>query len=307
MSAVRFLKRTEIDDKKWNALIEHSVCSLPYAFTWYLDTVAEHWDALIYEDYALVMPLVWLRKFGVKCLYQPYYCQQLGVFSTEVTEASIATDFIHTAAKNFNYVDINLNPSAATVSSKFSMTAKKNLLLDLRPAYREIQKLYTDNHKRNITKAGKAGLVFTEETELKQFQRFYLENINPEKEKFKPKHAKIFKSLTSLLSEQGLGKIFAATDIEENLLAAVLLIPHGNRLIGIINTSSAQGKKSGAAHFLFDRVIEKYSGQNYLLDFEGSSIPGVARFYEGFGGKTETFYNFRHSVLKNAVRLFQSP
>lgn len=84
MIEIKFLKRNEIDAHRWNALITSSVQSLPYAFTWYLDAVAEHWDACVLGNYEAAMPFVWLRKQGVKCLYQPYYCQQLGVFSTSV-------------------------------------------------------------------------------------------------------------------------------------------------------------------------------------------------------------------------------
>ncbi len=61
MNQLRVLKRKEIDEQKWNALIQTSVQSLPYALSYYLDAVAENWEAIVVGDYEASMPFVWLR------------------------------------------------------------------------------------------------------------------------------------------------------------------------------------------------------------------------------------------------------
>src|ERR1043165_4983232 len=103
MAAIKILKRKEVDEQRWNAAVDAAVFSLPYAYTWYLDAVAENWDALVWNDYEAVMPLVWLRKLGIKCLYQPYYCQQLGVFSAEALPAETITQILE-AIKAYSYI-----------------------------------------------------------------------------------------------------------------------------------------------------------------------------------------------------------
>lgn len=304
VSNIRFLKRKEIDSHRWNELIENSANSLPYAFTGYLDAVAENWDALVLNDYDAVMPLIWLRKLGIKCLYQPYYCQQLGVFSPQAITAGVYGEFLKEAVSRFPYININLNPAAATVATEFALTKKKNLLLNLTEPYAALQKRYNDNHRRSITKANKAGLSFLEQNELKVFQKFYLENVNRTKENFKPQHEKIFKKLTQVLISNGQGVVYTAADNTGNLLAAILLVSHKNRLTGIINTSSATGKKNGAMHFLFDQIIHKFSGSGITLDFEGSSIPTIARFYEGFGAEEESFFHYKNTLLQKISQRF---
>ena len=67
MNEIRFLKRNEINERAWNECVEKSVYSLPYAYVWYLDAVAENFDALVLNNYEAVFPLVWLKKFGIKC------------------------------------------------------------------------------------------------------------------------------------------------------------------------------------------------------------------------------------------------
>ena len=295
-----------MDAQKWNALIASSATILAICIYLVLDAVAEHWDALVTGNYEAAMPLVWLRKLGVKCLYQPYYCQQLGIFSLQPLNMQQAGAFIDGATKKFPYININLNPSIVGMANGRGFTPKKNLLLKLDTDYAKITKSFSDNHRRNIGKAEKAGLHLTGASELKNFQKFYLGNINPEKENFKPKHEKIFKAISRTILFEGKGEIITIAGKDEKPMAASLLIYHQNRIINIINTSSPEGKRTGASHLLFDKIIEKFSGTGKLLDFEGSSIPGVARFYEGFGAKEEVFYNYRDTILKNPGKRFLS-
>lgn len=304
MSEIKLLKRKDVDEQKWNNLVNGARFSLPYALTWYLDAVAENWDALVWKDYEAVMPLVWLRKMGVKCLYQPYYCQQLGVFGKAADSESLQSRFL-TEAKKFAYVNINLNPSSAKVARELNLKPKRNLLLNLNLDYTVLRKAYSDNHKRNIAKAIKGGQHFAETVEVESFQKFYLENVNRKKENFKPQHEKIFKGLTQTLVHKQVGQVYAAQNYKGDLTAALMLLRHKNRIINVINTSSAEGKRSGASHFLFDALIQKFAGNELVFDFEGSSITSIAKFYEGFGPCDETFYNYHTTIIKRASQLFR--
>jgi hypothetical protein len=304
LNTLTVLKRSEIDEVKWNRLIQHSTHSLPYAFSWYLDVVAENWDALVWGNYEAAMPLVWLRKYGIKCLYQPYYCQQLGIFSSLKLTPQVMKQFLEHAAKEFPYIGINLQPEAAAVADQFNFKEKKNLLLSLNKEYPRIQKEYSANHRRNIAKAHKAGLKFSEEVQLKPFQKFYLENVNREAEGFELKHEKNFRKLSQVVLSGGMGKIFAAVNEEEKIFSAVMMVLNQSRIINITSSTSAEGRQHGASHFLFDGIIQKFAGTDIVLDFEGSSVPSIARFYEGFGAEPEIFYSYKNTLLKNLRQRF---
>jgi hypothetical protein len=304
VNSLHYFKRKDIDVQRWNDAIAQADNSLPYAFTWYLDIVAENWDALVLGNYEAVMPLIWLRKLGVKCLYQPYYCQQLGVFGNSLSK-ELQHDFLQLATEKFYYININLNPSAESVIDSFGLRSKKNLLLDLSKEYSDLRKKYSNNHIRNIQKAINAGATFSVGIELKHFQKFYLGNINRKRENLKNKHEAIFIKLTDWIVKNKAGEIFSVVNAEGKLLAGSLIIKHAaKRLINIINTSNPEGKSNGASHFLFDNLIRMNAGSDNMLDFEGSSIPGVARFYEGFGAEQETFFNYQTSVLAKQKQLF---
>ena len=44
---IKYVKRNELDIEKYNACVENSLQSRVYGFSWYLDIVADHWDALV--------------------------------------------------------------------------------------------------------------------------------------------------------------------------------------------------------------------------------------------------------------------
>ncbi|MFM2306185.1 MAG: hypothetical protein RLZZ367_854 [Bacteroidota bacterium] len=305
MSQPRLLKRNDIDERKWNALINTSVQSLPYALSYYLDAVAPDWQALVLGNYEAVFPLPWLRKFGVKCIYQPYYCQQLGLFSKTQPNEPLLQLFFNELGM-FSYINLNINPTALAVADVYKLKPKKNLLLPLDKSPVALRKQYSENHRRNIAKAEKNGLLFLQDITHEQFETFYLQNIDRQKENFKPQHEKIFKALCRALVDNNAARFFAVALPTGEITTAVLVLLHGKRAINLINVSSQTGKKNGSAHFLFSNLIQLLAeDQNGLtLDFEGSSVPGIARFYEGFGVQPEVFYNYQTHLLKTLSQRF---
>jgi hypothetical protein len=57
-----------------------------------------------------------------------------------------------------------------------------------------------------------------------------------------------------------------------------------------------------ANHFLFDQLIREFAGQDLILDFEGSDLPGVARFYQKFGPQNQPFSFWKSNRLPAVMR-----
>ena len=82
---IYFVKRNQIDEEKYNNCIATSLQSRMYAYSWYLDIVADNWNVLVLDDYEAVMPLPFHKKFLISYISQPFFTQQLGVFSILTT------------------------------------------------------------------------------------------------------------------------------------------------------------------------------------------------------------------------------
>ena len=104
-----YFKHSEIDKDKWDSCINNSINGNVYALSWYLDSTCREWEALIEDDYKSVFPLTNRKKYGINYLFQPYYNQQLGVFSREIIKAEKLRDFFHQIPPFYKYIDVGIN------------------------------------------------------------------------------------------------------------------------------------------------------------------------------------------------------
>ena len=86
---VHYITYQQIDKSKWDNCIDTAANGLVYGYSFYLDAMAKHWDALVLDDYEAVMPLTWRKKFGIRYLYQPAFTQQLGIFYKGTADAEM--------------------------------------------------------------------------------------------------------------------------------------------------------------------------------------------------------------------------
>ena len=70
---VHYITYQQIDKSKWDNCIDTAANGLVYGYSFYLDAMAKHWDALVLDDYEAVMPLTWNKKYGITYLYQPFF------------------------------------------------------------------------------------------------------------------------------------------------------------------------------------------------------------------------------------------
>ena len=108
----------------------------------------------------------------------------------------------------------------------------------------------------------------------------------------------VFFLFTEAVMDNGMGQIVAARKSTGELISAILLLKHKGRAINLINTSNTFSKQTGAMHMLLDELICKILKDCVLFDFEGSTIPGVARFYQSFGARTETYFRYESKFIK---------
>ena len=78
--------------------------------------------------------------------------------------------------------------------------------------------------------------------------------------------------------------IKGVVDEHNQLLALCFILKSNKMLIYLSAVSSEKGKELNAMSLLIDGIIQQYANTDFIFDFEGSMIPGLARYYKGFGG-----------------------
>ena len=106
---IKLLKHNEINKIRWDECVKKSFNGNVYALSWYLDVVHHNWDALVENDYERVMPLPSSIKFGISYMFQPFFVQQLGVFSSTQLSQETVDNFIKAIPQKYRLVQYRLN------------------------------------------------------------------------------------------------------------------------------------------------------------------------------------------------------
>ena len=299
---IAYVKRNDIDTAKWDACIAQSVNGMVYAYSWYLDIVAESWDALIGNDYEAVFPLTFNTKFGISYIYQPFFTQQLGLFSAGHITHELVSKFLDAIPEHFRFVAINLNTFIKLSYPKAKVIPRVTYHLDLIEPYPAISSRYSSNTKRNISKAVAynvsvvKGLSAQKLIELKKGNQ-----IVP----LKQKHFDTLIKLVTQSVANGVGEVYGAYDKHNELCGGVLFLKSNGKAIYLLASSTAEGKSNRAMFALVDHFIQQNAESHLVLDFEGSNVESVARFYAGFGGSPCEYNHIIINRLPWYINLFR--
>lgn len=275
---IRLLKHSEIDFKRWDNSISNARNALPYASSCYLNAVSPCWEALVSENYEFVMPLPIKKFLFVKYIAQPPFCQQLGIFSASEVSKAVLNLFLRKIpylVLTYSFNEWNFIENGRT---------NPNYVLDLSLPKDELCSQFSKNTQRNILKAKKYDLSLGENLSKDEFFAFYQKYNKEEGLLFKKLFSNFFVNQSPFLK----GRFFGVRTSKNELIAAVFCLQTKNRITYLAPVSNKEGKQKSAMFLLVDYLIASYS--NIFLDFEGSRIDGVARFYKGFGAKQRVYY-----------------
>lgn len=278
---------------------------MSYAYSWWLDVVSPGWEALVEDNYMAVMPLTRNRKFGFDYLFQPFFTQQLGVFSQEMLSQAKVSSFLDSIPAKYSYIDIQLNTGTCPVNSDFSCTARKNFILDLSPDHIHLSANYHRNCRRNIQKAIQAGLIVKSGLDAADFTTFIKSHLDKQLTGLGKGFYPALQLITNTTIQLGNGEITGVYNRTGKLLAAGWFVTAAGRCIFEVCASSKEGKESQAMYRLVDHAIREKSGSRLIFDFSGSNLPGVAYFNASFGALATTYFGIRRNLLPWPLKMIK--
>jgi Acetyltransferase (GNAT) domain len=301
MQQIKYISHAEIDKHKWDDCVQHANNGLIYAYSWYLDAMTDHWDALVLNDYETIMPLTWNKKYGVHYLFQPYFCASLGIFSKNEITPAVTEAFLKKIPKRFRYIDIYLNHQNLFAVDGFQLTERVNFILPLNNSYAEIAEQYRTNLKRNIRKAEQSGLVTKENIPIGDIIALAKETMQ-RVSAISDEQIDRFKHLFDIAKNKQLAETLGIYNNNGQLLASAVYLFSHKRWYYILVGNHPNGKTLGASHYLIDRFIAAHAGTDTLLDFEGSDIRNLAFFYSSYGATVEQYPALRMNRLPKLLK-----
>jgi hypothetical protein len=296
---IKFLHNSDIDIQKWDQVVGNAVNSRVYALSWYLNILQPDWHGLVYGDYIYVMPVFFSKKWGIHYMFQPIYAQQHGIFPPP--EPEITEQFISFLQKKFRYFNVSLNSLNNFKKEGIEVRERKNFVLSLKNNYPDISEQYTTHTKRYVKKASLIANISSQlspDDFLKMKDKYGKLSIE---EKYRSKLNQIISS--SIGNKEGV--IYAAFSKHNETIGAAFFLKENARYTYLSSVLSPEGKKQRSMYAIVDTFIRDHAGQPVILDFEGSNIEGIARFFEGFGARIETYQHLKFNNLPWIVKLFK--
>jgi hypothetical protein len=169
----------------------------------------------------------------------------------------------------------------------------------LNKSYQDLYRSYNSNTKRNLKKSGNYSLEIKENLTIETIANFKSQN-SPH---FSSLHASTILGLLKSASKKESLKTYTAFE-NGKIIATVAFIVRTKRSVMILSVSNSRGQECRAMFKLIDHYIKLNSNQSLILDFEGSSIEGIARFFKGFGAIKEPYVRLISRPMKwiNSIR-----
>ncbi|MCF0070835.1 hypothetical protein LZD49_10155 [Dyadobacter sp. CY261] len=310
-----FFSRSQICDQAWDNHITQSRQCVVYALSWYLDIVCEQWEALVWYSATgsfIAMPLPIKSRFGKRILYQPLFCQYLGIFSNQDLTADQTVEIFQALANRYDYISsYSFNPENTAnldcnrcYAGDFVWETRTTHWLDLQMAYPKILKGYTNDRKINLQRGAPTGWEFAHSNDFGPLIGLFTENHAAGIGRIHRNAFQILSRLGRCCGQRGIGTLtYAASG--GRIHAGIWLVRYNGRTIYLFNAADQTGRKGNARAVMLNAYFEGNAGTDLIFDFESPQKKSIAKYYKDFGATAVPFLCMHRNVLPFAFRQIQ--
>jgi len=289
---ISYLKRNDIDTHKWDSCVQNSQAPMIYGISWYLDIMAENWAGMVLGDYKAVLPLIYKSKYGFKYMYRSPLIQQNGLFFSKETNEDLLKEFIENIPKKFKVIEFSF--TSGFNYENLNLHRNINYTLYLNKSYEELSKAIKGNTRRSVNKATRNGMqveVSSDYSKLIAFKKANSVNLLSDE----------IYSRIELLIKQGLNKelveIYFVRNSEGLLVASCFFLFYEKTAYYLLSASIKSPQNQGVPALMLNEFIKNHAGTDITLDFEGSNIAGVAKFFSSFGSSPNNYFSYKAENL----------
>lgn len=299
------LRNNAINRPLWDACIRQHYPDLLYMQSWFLDIMVPDWEALVEAGepngpYFSVMALPCRRKWAISYLYQPYLAAQLGYVGPDNSPENIAR-FFEAIPRRFLYWDFCMNDENPVRVAGYHITSRRNRVLALHKSYDSLRAGFSENCLRNIRKAEKQKCRVQQlgHEGIEEAMDLYIRTT-----RYPPGASNLqrVEELMKVMKEKKQLSVYTATCDTDRLLSSAIFFWQDNRAYFLLPANALDARNAGTSHALVNAFIKDHSSSPVILDFEGSDIDSVDRFYSGFGAEERKYPTVRRNRLPLVTR-----
>ncbi|EAQ40834.1 hypothetical protein [Polaribacter sp. MED152] len=300
---ITYIERAALHEEKYNNCITNSLQSKVYAYSWYLDIVADNWSVLVLDDYAAVMPICWRKKNFIKYVYPPFWLLELGVFSIDNTVN--VEQFYKLLFTKFRFVESKLNTANPIKIEASYLVEKQVQVLPLNSNYDTIFSGFRKDRKKDLKKATKVGLSAKWNDDPKKIIQLFRDNVGKRTPFITDRDYDNLSKLITICIEKEVGEVLSIYNEQHQLVASGFFLKHKNTITILVSSTDFNFRKNGENTFLINTAIQKYHNDFELFNFGGSSMKSIAEYFLSFGAKTLNYQEIKYNQLPAFVKLFK--
>lgn len=272
---MRFLKSNELNKKKWDELSHNSTY---YSKSYFLDAVAKNWGAYVDSDYSKGFALVYNEFLGVKIIYPVFLGRGIEFLNLSQTEIN---DAIIQVKQEFKIGDLN---------SEFELKSLRN------PSKKKYQ-IYSQKHnyntqsKRMLKKVQGLGFKIKDAPFEQILPIIYTELKEKVKELTPENFIRLKNTIENFSNENKLLSI-GIFDEQNKLEGGLFFYNDNERITYITGASKFEARKIGGMYLAMDYVIQLALKEEKTVDFGGSNMESVRRFYCSLGGEDHIYFSY---------------
>ncbi len=311
-------KGTDLQIKDWDAFVNQSSQGNIYHLHAYLSHLLPKWQAVVVMEGTQIVaafPFALKTKATIQYGLQPYFSQYLGILFLDKSEnASKRLEF---QKKAIQLIHENIPPSAKYLSYNFAPEFDYELPLiwlgwdqkslftywvDIRKGYNVFLGECASHVRREIKKSDSTGLVIKMENNPETVINI-LKTAKPEAVRQISPH--FFEALCANARHYfDAGKSCCLIGYDgDTPIAGIIYFFHGRKMIYYQGSTLPAYKNAGIMSKIIAESVRLNEGKYDYLDFDGSMIEAIERFFRGFGATPVRYTNFTFNRLPRLVKL----
>ena len=297
--AIRYIKQKDLNYSLWDRCINNSFNGVIYAYAWYLDIVAVHWDALVEDDYRTVMPLVYRKTIVYKELYTPMFTKQLGIFSSKPVDQKKMEKFLEHIPPEFKKLNLCLNRhNTQTIGNHFTRS-RTVYELDLIVPYEKKSKSYSPVVRSSISLATEKKYFLQKGVSLYDFENYLYTHL---KDAVAAQVVKPLRQILSRLMSVGRAEIVGVYDEKNTLVSGACFVRSNQNVILLYAYNLPDSDSQRANYLIIDSFLKNYSARNVTLSMEHFDEHWNHKFYNDFGSLPSTCACINENKLPLLIR-----
>lgn len=281
-----------------------------YAAPWWLDATCspEGWDAVFRKknENGVIAALAFHKTKirGLSAVITPPLTQWLTLISSSgdpgVSHLPLFPDLPKSAI-----LDLSIKPDPELLYQNINLPVvlKYSFIIPGMETMDAVRSKYNEGLKRNLRQAEK-NFVLQESDDVAGFltlcEQTYLQR------KMKPPHwlNKVVPDVYQQILKKECGIITIAT-VDDKVIAGVLTAWDSHSAYYLAGGRTGDDQGASAHSLLLDHAVEAAQSRGIAFDFEGSMHPGIANFFQSFGGVPVSYWQLRkYSGLGKLWSLF---